>query len=34
MVVLRVEDDRFARIDPSERGNLDCSPENLVVRNV
>lgn len=30
MVVLRVEDGRFARIDPSERGNLDCSPENLV----
>jgi hypothetical protein len=30
-VVLRVEDGRFTRIDPSERGNLDCSPENLVV---
>jgi hypothetical protein len=31
MVVLRVEDGRFTRIDPAERGNLDCSPENLVV---
>ena len=31
MVLLRVEDGRFARVDPSERGNLDCSPENLVV---
>ena len=30
MVLLRVEDGRFVRNDPAERGNLDCSPDNLV----
>jgi hypothetical protein len=29
-VVLQVADGEFTRVDPDERGSLDCDPENLV----